>query len=177
MHAIEDEFQALAQEIVDGLLVLSPQQNIAATRFFTLWLSRALIQQNPVPDHAINGVPGEQLTQDQQERLEKLGRAYISPDQTIAGRFLCGLQISQKMDALNPQFEAKRWGIVKANEGEFICPDTFEHAILPVTPSVYMFLGQENSTISKLEVAKINGLAERSAKKYRIARDFSACPT
>ena len=176
MNDIENEFQALAQKIVSGLPFLSSEQNVAATESFTLWLSRALAQQSPISDQAINGVGGEHLTEDQQERLEKSGGASISSDQTIAGRFLCGIQIRQRMDALSPQLEGKRWGIVKANGGEFISPDTFGHAVLPVTPTVYLFLGHEDSTISKLEVAEINALAERSAKKYCFARDFAACP-
>jgi hypothetical protein len=95
----------------------------------------------------------------------------------MPGRFLAGLQIQTRIDYLCVQFQGMRWGIVKANEGEFICPDTFgQLAAIPLTPTVCLYLGHQDSTIPKLEVATANRVAQQLSRKYCIARDFAACP-
>jgi len=177
MKDIEDEFLALVEQIATGLESLGDHQNRIATKFFALWSLRAQFEQNPTSDQFISGVAGESLTTDQQERLEKTGVAYIRADQAMPGRFLAGLQIQTRIDYLCVQFQGMRWGIVKANEGEFICPDTFgQLAAIPLTPTVCLYLGHQDSTIPKLEVATANRVAQQLSRKYCIARDFAACP-
>jgi hypothetical protein len=95
----------------------------------------------------------------------------------MPGRFLSGFQIQMAIDAVSSQFKGRHWGIVRANEGEFVCPDTFgELAALPVAPAVCMYLDQQDSAIPKWEVARRNGFAQHYTRKYCIARDFVACP-
>ncbi len=178
MKDIEDEFQNLAKEIDCGLDCLTPLQHLAATRFFALWSLRAQIEYSPIPDQPVRGgIRGEPWTKDQQERLEKQGAIYIRSDQTMPGRFAAGWQVLMGIDAVTAQFDGRAWRIVKADEGEFVCPDSFgQLAALPVTPTVSLHLGHQDSTISKREVAMWNCLARQLARRYIFARDFAACP-
>ena len=66
---------------------------------------------------------------------------------------------------------------MRATEGEFICPDTFGRLVaLPIAPTVFLYLGQPDATISKEEVARRNIFAQQCAIKYSFACDFVACP-
>ncbi len=177
MKDIEDSFQPLADKVVSGLTRLDLQQNLVATRFFALWLFRTQLKYNPFSDQTVNGVHGEQLTTDQQERLEKQGGAYIRSDQSMPGRFLAGLHTLMAIDAVVARLQGTAWGIIRAGEGEFICPDTFgQLAAIPVTPAASLYLGAGDAMISRQEVARWNRLAQESARSYRLARDFTSCP-
>ena len=177
MRDIEASFQELADRVVSGLGCLDARQNLIATRFFALWSYRAYLKYNPLVDQTVTGVQGEQLTKGQQEWLEKMGAMYIRSDQTFPGRFLAGLSTLVAIDEVVARLQGATWGIIKAAEGEFICPDTFgELAAIPLTPVVSLYLGNRGGTISPQEVARGNRLAQRSARAYCIARDFAACP-
>jgi hypothetical protein len=176
MKGIEDEFQRLVESILRGSRALKLTQTLSS-QDFSLSGCCAQLQHHPIPDHILNGVLGEPLTKDQQERCEKSWGAFVRPDQSFPGRFLSGLQIQAGIDALSTQWAERRWGIVRANEGEFICPDTSgQLAAVPLTPTVSLHLDHEDSVIPRSEVARRNVSAQRLARRYSIARDFAACP-
>lgn len=177
MKDIEDAFHAVAEQIVSGRSSLLPEQHPIVTKFFALWVWRARLQHDPIADQAIAGVAGEPLTKDHQEGLEVEGRVYVRSDQTMPGRFLAGVQGLQEIDAVSAEFEGRRWGVVRAAEGEFICPDTFgQLAAVPVTPTICLCRDHQDSVIPKCEVGRANRSAQQSARRYCIARDFAACP-
>jgi hypothetical protein len=177
MKDIEDEFQNVAREIHEGLARLSWQQEAAATRFFAFWSLRVRIEHSPIPDQTTNGVHGEPVAKDQQERLEKRGCAYVRSDQRMPGRFLSRLLIQMGIDSAVARLQGAAWAIVRTDDGEFICPDTFgQLAAIPVTPTASRYLGDQDATIPRCEVARRNRLAQQSAKRYNIERDFGACP-
>lgn len=178
MKEIEDTFQALGDQIINGLAHLDRQQSHVVTRFFALWSLRVELLHDGVDrDVAIKGVSGEPLTKDEQEQLEKAGVAYIRSDLTIPRRFMSGVQIQIRIHALSAQLAGAKWGVVTAEEGEFLCPDSFGRlAAVPVTPRICLYLGHDDTNIPKPEVARRNAFAQQSVRRYCIARDFAACP-
>ena len=93
-----------------------------------------------------------------------------------AWAFLSGLLIQMGVDSV-ARLQGAAWAIVRTDDGEFICPDTFgQLAAIPVTPTASLYLGDQNGTIPRCEVARRNRLAQQSAKRYTVARDFGACP-
>jgi hypothetical protein len=177
MKDIEDEYQAVADKIVGGASSLTAAQVLVVTRFFALWTLRAQTPQNGVPEQVINLVAGETLTLDERERLEQLGCLYIRDDQTMPGRVLAGMQIQMQIDVICHQFQGRRWGIIRAVDGEFTCPDTFDRlAAIPVNPSICLYRGHSDTMISKQQVQAANQFARSVAKRYYMARDFAACP-
>lgn len=85
MKEIEDGFQILAREIIGGRRGINVQSSKIVTRFFALWFLRFHFRHNPIPDHPIFGIVGEELSKDQEEILESKGIWVFSPQSHYAG--------------------------------------------------------------------------------------------
>jgi hypothetical protein len=119
----------------------------------------------------------DDLSQHTQEILESKWCGFTRRDQTIPGRSISGLQIQRDIERLAVGFEGKGWGIVRADGGEFILPDTFGGlTVVPVTPAICLVCGHEDSVISRSAICDLNRRALQSAKQYVIARDFTNSP-
>jgi hypothetical protein len=95
----------------------------------------------------------------------------------MPARFQIGFDIQRGVDEGSYELREMGWGIGNADDGEFICPDTFgQHPIIPVTTNICLRGKQPDSVISKSEVATMNRLALQTSKRYCFARNFSACP-
>jgi hypothetical protein len=74
MKRIEDAFQALASRVISGSVThIDGAQKVVVDAFFALWKVRADwrgVQDGVVP---LNGITGEDLSQEQEENLEKNG--------------------------------------------------------------------------------------------------------
>ena len=125
----------------------------------------------------MSGVSGETLSKDQEEILEKKGASFIRSDQTIPSRFTSGVLIEIKIDEMACSLKDYKWGVVSAEEGEFVLPDTFgKWCIVPVTPTVCLVCNQVDTRIARHQVVELNRDAVQAAKQYFVARDFSQCP-
>jgi len=177
MKDIEDEYQAPADRITAGPDSLTTAECPVVTKFVALWSLREATRTSPTADAPMAGVAGEPLAADQRERTEKFGASYVRSDGKMPGRMLAGMLIQRGIDRMCADFQGMTWGIARATEGEFICPDTFgEFAAVPLSPMLCLLRGRNNSELSKGDVAAVNQLAYRSAKSYCLARDFAACP-
>jgi hypothetical protein len=177
MKAIEDEFQILANRIANGGAILKAEESVVASRFFILWQVRAEQKRRPMADAPIRGVAPDPLTKDQREQLEQGGGMFVNPDHTMSGRTVSGLHILREIDSRLMQLGHASWGVVTAQEGEFLLPESFGYCCqIPITPSRCLVYGQPDATIPKGQVAKANRFAAVLDTDYLVARDLSNCP-
>jgi hypothetical protein len=95
----------------------------------------------------------------------------------MPARFLTGFMIQMQLDEILSRVGPITWGIVKAIDGEFLCPDTYgELPVIPIGPKVCLFGGRIDTHLSRAGVGELNRFAQNSATKYYFARDFAMCP-
>jgi hypothetical protein len=171
---IEDAFQ----EVVDRIVttgVLAEEDHRKLTQFWFLWKFRAGLKENPMEDVKVPGVPALALTKDAHERCE-LDRVFtVGLNGRIPGRSMAGIQMQALVAAASR--EKFRWGVVRASEGEFAVPDTFQNLmVLPVTPDICAAVNHPDGTISQAEVSLVNQGAVGLASRYVFARNLDCCP-
>jgi hypothetical protein len=180
MKEIEDNYQSIADSIVNGILnKIGQNEKLIINDMFAIWNIRAFQKNSSIQDKKINGIIGvaRNLTIDEQELLEKNHIGFIRPDLTFPGRQLTGIHIQQNLDMVKEQLKDAEWGILRASNGEFIVPDNFSNfRILPLTPKIGLYSPSNNEVLSIDQVALINQLALDTAKEYYFAHDLSECP-
>jgi hypothetical protein len=179
MRDIENQFQALASEILTSKIVsLTAENSEVVTKFWALWCMRAQVRHAPEPDRPLQGIIGESLTNEQRDKIEALGAGFIlSSGNILPGRFLAGIRIQKGIDESLYRLQGGHWGIVRAHVGEFVAPDSPENMLaVPLSPNVGLYWGHQDCVIPELEVARANQCVQKLAKNYYFARDFSACP-
>jgi hypothetical protein len=179
MRDIEHRYQKVAENIIaGGVTKLDDSMNSAVTDMYLLWCLRHERFLNPLPDIRLKMVDQErEISIDTQEILEANGNMFVSPDNSIASRFLTGISIMFDMGREREQMADKKWGIVKSTHAEFLVPDNFAAlSVLPLSPTILLMAGYENQEIGFHHVADINGQAIHSSSRFYFARDFSACP-
>jgi hypothetical protein len=94
MKGIEDAFQALAAKIIDGTVsTIDAEGDSIVNRFYALWYMRARLRTLDTQEIQLNKVTGRNLTQDEEERLEKNGILFIREGGTVPVRQMNGIQI------------------------------------------------------------------------------------
>jgi hypothetical protein len=178
MKSVEDKFQALAELILDGSTIsIGLKEKEIVNEFYGLWNLRSYYEANPIGDQNLQGIPGDDLTLDTQEMLEKHGVGFIRPDATVPGRQMTGLRIIIDMIPIRKQLEVAQWGIIRSSQGEFIVPDNFSNnQIVPITPNLCLYSPSRNAILSIVGIREVNRLAIQSSQKYYFAKDLSKCP-
>lgn len=174
---IEGRFQQLADKIVSKkICTIGPLDKIAVDEFFALWKSRLSFKQNPFTDLSVNGMHGDCLSVDEQERLEKHHILFVR-NGVMPGRFIAGVQGQRYIDFFVESNANNQWGIVHAGVGEFIVPDGFaDMMIIPLSPTISLMADQPDSVIDKEKVAVTNRIAIEKSTQYFFARKLSRCP-
>jgi hypothetical protein len=177
MKSIEDEFQALALKIIDGTVfeIRNVELN-TINYFYALWYMRARYKILAVNEVQMNGVTGDNLSQDQEEVFERNYVGYIRADGKVPARQINGLQLQSRIDGFAYDLSSAQWGVIQAQEGEFIVPDIPTHTIVPLTPTLCLISPSGHGTIIKGDVAEINDAVVNSSCEYFFARDLSNCP-
>ena len=179
MKKIEDRYQEIANLVHTGiLLTLSERDYETILDMFLLCNIRTKFKENPFQDMKLNGVSGAKFSKDKQEKFEKNGALFAVND-IFPSQFVNKLHIIQNFDNEKRKITQNiPWGIIKAKEGEFICPDNFRYnMILSLSPKISFKLNSENRNISRTEVVQLNKLAMENSKNYYFAQDLSKCPT
>ncbi len=180
MKDVEDVYQELADRIVEGTVSsLYKADHTKITDMYALWNIRWHRSRQPVDDQRLEGAIGvrTELTQDDQELLEKTGITPVRPDLKISGRHLTGVQIQRNLMRVRKQLHGTIWGILKSKRGEFLVPDNSRKClILPVAPQICLLAESEDRKIEDAELARINAQAIRNSSEYYFARDLSQCP-
>jgi hypothetical protein len=179
MKAIEDKFQAVAEQVTSIRQSLADDQHIIVTNFFALWAARAHLKANPIADSPIHGISGKQAkhTLDDQEILEKNNIGYTNEDLSIPGRGLASGVISISIMTYQKRHRGQRWGVVHSPTSEFIVPDQFgAAAIVPITPRLCLVADCGDIQASEQQVRDQNRFALAVAREYIVAQSFADCP-
>lgn len=180
MKGIEDAFQAIAAKIIDGTVsTINFAENIIVNHFYALWYIRARLRTLETQEIQLNEVtgPGRNLTQDEEECLEKIGILFIREGGKMPARQMNGIQIQRWIDAYtSDSLSAVKWGIIQAQEGQFIVPDVSAHTIIPLAPILCLVANTPDGIILKQNVAEINHALRAASQDYFFANDFSKCP-
>jgi hypothetical protein len=180
MKRIEDEFQHLASKVIEGVLSeIGEAEKGVIDHFYALWLMRARHRTLPSQEIKLNGVTGGGgLTRDQEENLEINGYSFMRPDGKFVARQVNGIQLQMLSGRYANELQQRetRWGIIRAQSGEFVVPDVPAHPIIPLTPHLCLISCGTTGTIRQSNVAEINRIVRAASQEYFFARDFASCP-
>ena len=176
MKKIEDAFQDLAEQILDGSMshVLAPTEHEIVSNFYALCRLRANLRLAPPPDVQMKGVlPESYLSKDQEEILEKKGYIFAR-GATMLGRHIASIQIQASLYRLcAPE---TTWAIIYSRDVEFVVHDSFfEITVVPLSPNYCLVANQRSGEISSDNAVAINQLAIQRSSEYYFSRDFLKC--
>lgn len=180
MLEIENKFQPIAEAVLSGRLRnITPLEHHALASMYALWLCRFGRQEYSIPDPVIKMVrPAREYTQVEQEQLEKAGITTIRPDASVPIRHLIGIRMSMEVRDLARRVTGGSWGVLRADDGEFLVPDNFGTLpIIPLSPKVMLAYGDGDTALDRNAVARLNQVALLCASRYIFARDWSEAPT
>lgn len=179
MKSIEDAFQHLARQILEGgKTSFSKQETKIITEFYGLCQARADRRHLPYQHIKMNGVSGtcRPVSADEFEQLEKHNVMSIRPDGTIAMRDLLPSMILADIERISEELEGKPWGVLRSIESEFCVPDIISRGILPLTPRLVLAIAIPSDTITEDSVTRINRTICASVRHYLFARNLDVCP-
>ncbi|WP_313618646.1 hypothetical protein [Agrobacterium sp.] len=114
MREIEDEFQELTDRTIsnlEGVTRVSDKRVVG--RFFALWYMRSRYNQLKDQEYILDGIEGDQLTLEQEEKLERDHYLYVRSGGRIPCRQLNGVLIQQKIDKFSEDLESiAGWGLI-----------------------------------------------------------------
>jgi len=205
---VEDKFGKIAAEIPQSGTI-SPDQRIWVMRAFAVWLARFSAQyedRNPTTIPGICPVSSSLgYSQDEIEHLEALRFLTFRTDGTVSGVDTVSHVMHGHWQMLSDRLGIKNWGVLKAEEGEFVFPDScwvrfpfrllaedpgavvklpeFQTSpldtfltILPITPKVLLMMNVCDQSIYKAEVSELNRHLLGCCRNFVFARSFAHCP-
>jgi hypothetical protein len=178
MSKIEDKFQILASKVIEGVVSeIGEAENEVFNRFYALWYFRTRRRNLPEQEIGLDGVTGGGgLNRDQEENLEIQGYTFVR-DGKFLGRHINGIQLQVLINGYaNKWRDEHKWGIIRAETGEFVVPDVPTRSMIPLTPHLCLISGGVSGTILESNVAEINRLVRAASQEYFFARDFASCP-
>lgn len=175
MKKIEDRFQALVEDVLIGKVeFITGDDAWTVTHYFSLWYWRSRVQPPDETEQQFAGLTGETLTRDQEEHFEKMNVMFVRAGGRMPARFLTGIQLQTRVDQYAHQLVTGwDWGVIQAQEGEFLMPDVPHHTMLPIAPKVLFAAHNPNGTIVKSNVLAINTGFVAYTWSYFIARDIA----
>jgi hypothetical protein len=173
MKQIEDAFQRLVEQVLSGEIEhIDRDRAQAVTRMYSLWYWRLRQEPPEEPDIQFNGVTGEDLPPDQQERYEKMGVLFLRPGGKMPARHMTGFQLQMKVDQYAHQLREWQWGVIQTRFGEFLMPDVPSHGMIPIEPKVMLAANHSNGTIRKPNLIEINVAFLAHTRRYFFARNL-----
>jgi hypothetical protein len=178
MKRIENAFQQLAEEIIAGdVLEISATPKIVFDDFYALWYMRARYKYLDSEEVQARGVGGAKLTLQQEDNLENEGFLFSRDSGRIPARQVNGLQLQFRIRGYADQIHpVTQWGIIHAQEGQFIVPDVPTYSTIPLTPTLCLISPAQSGVIDRDNVAQINRETIARSEEYFFANDFTLCP-
>jgi hypothetical protein len=178
MKRIEDQFQRLASKVIEGAVSeIGETEKGVVNRFYALWYMRARQRKLPAQEIQTPALTGGNLTRDQEENLEINNYSFMRPGGKFLARQINGIQLQLLSARYANELQPKtRWGIIRAQAGEFIVPDVPVHKMVPLTPALYLISPAPTGTIVHSNLAEINRRVRAASHEYFFARDFASCP-
>lgn len=181
MGAIERTFGMIAKSIIRGGASsnqLDQASHEAISSMYSLWRVRHHRACSPLPDMPLNIVrPERVVSSDAMDQGEHYGIISMTEDGCVPGRMMAGPLLHLALDRQAKAFAGKRWGIIRALEGEFALPDSFgDYMIMPLSPTCCLIADEKDAMASLDGVAHLNEAAKACAKAYVVARRIADCP-
>jgi hypothetical protein len=179
MGRIEDAFQGIVYPIIRGKVdAIEPEQKPAINTMFALWCTRTRYRWLDAQEVQLVGIPGSDLTKAQEENLESNGYLFARMGGKMPARQVNGVQLLMRVHQYARELAAlnERWGVVRAQSGEFLVPDVPTHTIIPLSPKLALVAPALDGTIIEQTVAEINSALKAGSRAYYFARDLSKCP-
>ncbi len=174
MKDTEDAFQCLASSIIGGaVLGIGDAEKSIVNRFYALWYMRT--QRRKLPALQIQGPTsmGQSLTPEQEDNLEINGYSFCRLGGRVPARHLNGFAIQiLSVRFADDMLGDAHWGIVRAQDGEFIVPDSPIHTIVPLTPALCLISPADDGIIPRENVAAINRGVRGASKEYFFCSGF-----
>jgi len=182
---IEDVFQEVADKICSGeVTTLNQARSDCVSAMFALWIARSHLAEKPLPGvsaETLYGLSTEELRDsnlvkswnpDERDQLEKAGRIVNDPDGAIPGRMQAWPFMMQRyIGPICAKLRGIRWGILRAEEDEFLLPDRIrEHCLLPLSPKILLVAGHSDDVLAAAGVAKINQIAKSDFREWLISK-------
>ncbi|HSD38665.1 MAG TPA: DUF4238 domain-containing protein [Rhodocyclaceae bacterium] len=179
MQDIESRFGTIVARVLHGSATVESEAcHQTISEMFALWRARTHLAHEPIADQRLAGVaPERAVSADQIDQLEQYGVIVADSTGLVAGRMIAGPLIMRMLDFHACDLAGKRWGVVRADAGEFVLPDTFDgNLVLPISPTCCFIADNPDGVIEREVVGELNALAQKSARKFLVARSFTACP-
>lgn len=174
---LEGKFQDFANRLLASGSDEVLEQNVV-DEFYALIRARHWAISFPARDEVVNGVAGEDLSEEQRYALEANAVMYIRADGTISGRDLTGARMQLVLEDIvsNVQALSHPWRVVRAAAGEFVVPDTYgQHAVVPLAPTAILARLPPRGPMFQHELTIFNLLAVRRASAYYFAHNLGNC--
>lgn len=173
MAEIEEDFH----NETDNIKPYTSRNHQAISKYFLLWHIRHNFHISPIDDAVLNGISGSRLTKVQEEIMESKGAMYVRDEGVVPARFVTGIRILMQLDQQWPSIENFKWGLLTANEGEFIVADCYKDlTFMPISPTLAFCAGCKDLTIDKENVANANKQSIEKASEFYFARKLTECP-
>ena len=179
MKKIENAFQDLVERIIGGeTMTIAGDDKLVVDEFFALWYWRSRLRTLATQEIQARGVTGGGgLSRDQEELLEKRRILFARRGGRFLARQLNGVELWMRTYRYaQNELAMTRWGIIEAQEGEFVVPDVPWPTIMPITPTRCLAAPASNRMITRQNLVEINRNAIAGSQAYFFARDFRACP-
>jgi hypothetical protein len=174
MKKIEDEFQALVDELQSGRSgSLTSDEHRCITRFWGLWHWRNRFIDSPLEDTQLNGIAGESLTLDQKELLESRWYAFAVGDGKMPARMMTGLQIQIAIDRYEMANGGKRWGILRSPALPLVIGDRPGNLMsLPASPRLLLAADNPDGELTQFEAFRANQTALALSRNFAVIGRF-----
>ena len=174
MKKIEDEFQALVNELEAGRSEgLSSDEHKCVTRFWGLWHWRNHFIDSPLEDTQLNGIAGESLTLDKKEILESNWYAFAVGEGKLPARVMTGLQIQLAIDRYEMANGGKRWGVLRSPVLPLIIGDRPGNLMsIPASPRVLLAADNPDGELTQFEAFRANQAALALSRNFAVIGRF-----
>lgn len=171
---VEQDFNRLAADLAThASKILEADEHLVATKFYALLRERERLRDAPLPDWPVEGLSSSQLSQDSQERLEKLGVMY-EVDGRFASRMVGGVQIMGGITWAVRNLRNLRWGRLRSVGAQFVIPDRIsDYEFLPIGPNDILAANCDSFIACESDVLTHNAKMRSRARRYYFAQDLS----
>lgn len=153
----------------------------AITRYFHLWRLRGEARDKGNRPLHFNGLSGSELTLDQQECIESNHTIFILEKEGIPYHLVNGFEIQRKLEYIYHSMDSTKWGLLTADEGEFLVADYYPYEkdgfipFLPISPKHILFANSKDKIINSDFVRNCNMQTISSAKHYFFCKTIEQC--
>lgn len=174
---IMEKIEKLYHQEIDDIKPFELRNHSAISEYFMLWKIRYDFHISQMEDIVLNGISGSGLTKEQEEILESKGYSFVRDGGVVPARFITGIQVIRQLDMNRPRIKDIKWGVLEANEGEFIVADSYNDlTFMPISPTLAFCAGYQDMKIDKLSVANANKQSIEKSRNFYFAKDLSRCP-